>query len=69
LIIGIIATLTLNLLTVVFLGFGLFSILVYSLELFSGRFHTDLFFGLAWGAFPALTGYWANAEHLTAQAF
>jgi hypothetical protein len=65
---GVIATLTLNLLTIFFLVFGLFSVVAYSLELFQGKFHSDLFFGLAWGAFPALTGYWANAEQLTIQA-
>jgi hypothetical protein len=33
----------------------------YNLELFGGRFHTDLWFAIAWGAFPALTGWWSNA--------
>jgi hypothetical protein len=27
--------------------------------------HTDLGFGLAWGAFPLLVGYWAQTETLT----
>lgn len=27
--------------------------------------HTDLGFGLAWGAFPLLVGYWAQTESLT----
>jgi hypothetical protein len=66
---GVIAMLAFNLFTIFFLVFGLFSVIVYCLELFKGRFHSDLFFGLAWGAFPALTGYWANAEQLTIQAF
>lgn len=35
----------------------------YNLELFGGRLHTDLWFALAWGAFPALTGYVACAGH------
>ncbi len=26
-----------------------------------GRFHNDAWFALAWGAFPAFTGYFANA--------
>ena len=30
--------------------------LSYSLELFGGLIHTGLWFGLAWGAFPVLTG-------------
>jgi hypothetical protein len=29
--------------------------------LFGGRFHTDFWFATAWGAFPALTGFWMNA--------
>jgi hypothetical protein len=33
----------------------------YNLELAGGRFHTDLWFALAWGAFPAFTGYFAQA--------
>jgi hypothetical protein len=40
---------------------GVFLVLAYNLELFGGRFHTDLWFALAWGAFPALTGWWSNA--------
>jgi hypothetical protein len=33
----------------------------YNLELFRGRFHSDLWFALGWGAFPAFTGYFVNA--------
>jgi hypothetical protein len=40
---------------------GGFLVLAYNLELFGGRFHTDLWFAAAWGAFPALTGWWSNA--------
>ena len=40
---------------------GAFLVLAYNLELFGGRFHTDFWFAAAWGAFPALTGYWVNA--------
>jgi len=36
----------------------------YNLELFGGRFHSDLWFALGWGAFPALTGYFVNAERV-----
>jgi hypothetical protein len=41
--------------------FGAAICLAYNLELFGGRFHSDLWFALAWGAFPAVTGYWVNA--------
>jgi hypothetical protein len=37
---------------------GAFGVLAYNLELFGGRFHTDFWFAAAWGAFPALTGFW-----------
>ena len=40
---------------------GLFLVLAYNLELAGGRFHSDLWFGLAWGAFPVLNGYAAVA--------
>lgn len=33
----------------------------YNLELAGGRFHGDTWFALAWGGFPAFTGYFANA--------
>lgn len=36
---------------------GLFLVLAYNLELAGGRFHGDLWFGLAWGGFPLLCGY------------
>ena len=35
----------------------------YNLELFGGRMHSDVWFGLAWGSFPALVG--AYAQHWT----
>jgi hypothetical protein len=40
---------------------GAFGVLAYNLELFDGRFHTDFWFAAAWGAFPALTGFWVMA--------
>jgi hypothetical protein len=40
---------------------GAIGVLAYNLELFGGRFHTDFWFAAAWGAFPALTGFWMNA--------
>ena len=47
-----------------FVVFGAFILIAYNLELFDGRFHSDLWFALAWGAFPLLTAYWASAERL-----
>jgi uncharacterized membrane protein YbaN (DUF454 family) len=48
-----------------FVLFGAAICLAYNLELFHGRFHNDAWFALAWGAFPALTGYWVNALSFT----
>ena len=43
---------------------GAFLVLAYNLELLGGRFHTDLWFGLAWGGFPVLCGYAVVAGEL-----
>ena len=40
----------------------------YNLELAGGRFHSDAAFAAGWGAFPALTGYFVNARHLSLTA-
>ncbi|MEA2315673.1 MAG: hypothetical protein QOI03_2365 [Solirubrobacteraceae bacterium] len=40
----------------------------YNLELLGGRLHGDLWFAIGWGAFPALTGYFINAEKVTLTA-
>jgi hypothetical protein len=48
-----------------FVAAGAFVVLAYNLELFGGRFHSDLWFALAWGAFPAFTSFWANALSIT----
>jgi hypothetical protein len=44
-----------------FIVFGAVIVVAYNLELAGGRFHNDVWFGLAWGAFPAITGFWAMA--------
>jgi hypothetical protein len=51
-----------------FVAVGAFLVVAYNLELFGGAFHTDLWFGLAWGAFPLLAGYFVVAEELTPEA-
>lgn len=40
----------------------------YNLELLGGRLHNDTTFAAAWGAFPVLTAYYAQAETLGAPA-
>jgi len=47
---------------------GVFLVLAYNLELLEGRFHTDLWFGLAWGGFPVVCGYAAVAGDLSVAA-
>jgi hypothetical protein len=60
--VGGVLTISATLLPFVLVG-GLF-LPAYNLELAGGRFHSDLWFALGWGAFPAITGYFANAEKL-----
>ena len=69
LLIGVYASLTISLWMIPFVLFGGLMVPAYNLEWTGGRLHSDIWFGLAWGAFPALAGYWANAERLDVQAF
>ena len=62
--IGVYASLIINLWTLAFVSLGIFIVVAYNLEFWAGRFHTDIWFGLSWGAFPVLVGYWASAERL-----
>ncbi len=59
--IGIVGASVVSLSLIPFVAAGAFILVAYNLELFGGRFHSDLWFALAWGAFPAFTSYWANA--------
>jgi hypothetical protein len=47
-----------------FMIIGPVLVVSYNAELFGGLIHTDLGFAAAWGAFPALTGYVAEAGRL-----
>lgn len=51
-----------------FIAFGVFIAPAYNLEWFRGRFHSDIWFALAWGVFPFLTAYFASAEQLALSA-
>jgi hypothetical protein len=51
-----------------FVVVGAFLVAAYNLELFHGRIHTDAAFAAAWGAFPVLTAYVAQAERLSSPA-
>ena len=59
--IGVLGAVSVSMTLIPFIVAGVFLVLAYDLEWFSGRFHTDLWFAIAWGAFPAATGYWCNA--------
>ncbi|MEP6909310.1 MAG: hypothetical protein ABI896_02620 [Actinomycetota bacterium] len=47
---------------------GAFIVCAYNLELFSGMFHSDTWFAVAWGAFPLLAAYLAAAERISGEA-
>jgi hypothetical protein len=47
-----------------FVAVGTFLVVAYNLELAGGRFHSDLWLALSWGAFPALSSYWINAQEI-----
>lgn len=51
-----------------FVAAGAFLVPAYNLELLGGRFHTDLWFALAWGAFPVLTAYVAMTGRIRVEA-
>ena len=65
---GIAGALLYDLWLLAFVVFGAFIVVVYNLELFGGLLHGSFWFALAWGAFPALTGYFATAERIRAEA-
>jgi hypothetical protein len=66
--IGVVGAVTISLTLIPFVGAGVFIVLAYNLEWLGGRFHTAFWLAAAWGAFPALTGYWVNALQLRAPA-
>ena len=49
-----------------FIVTGAFLVPAYNLELLGGAFHSDLWFALAWGGFPALTAFFAKTGRVNA---
>jgi hypothetical protein len=49
-----------------FIPVGVFLVIAYNLELLGGLFHSDWWFGLAWGAFPVLTANFAQTGRINA---
>jgi hypothetical protein len=64
--IGVAGALTFKAWLALLIPLGLFLVLAYNLELAGGRFHSDVWFGLAWGGFPVLNGYAAVAGDVRA---
>jgi hypothetical protein len=60
--IGVAGVLTVSAWLAPFVLAGALFLPAYNLELIGGRLHGDLWFAVGWGAFPALTGYFVNAE-------
>lgn len=52
-----------------FIVVGAALVVAYNLELAGGRFHNGVVFAAGWGAFPVLTGYYAQDFRLAAPAF
>ena len=66
--IGIAVAVSFSLWLLPFVVAGAFLVPAYNLELLGGRVHSDLWFALAWGAFPVLAGYVACAGALRGEA-
>jgi hypothetical protein len=49
-------------------AFGAFIVLAYNLELFGSSFHSDWWFAVAWGAFPAFTSSLAQTGTVRVEA-
>ena len=66
--IGIAVALETTLWLLPLIALGAFLVPAYNLELLGGRVHTDLGFALAWGAFPVLTAFVAQAATIRVEA-
>jgi hypothetical protein len=62
--IGVVGAISFEAWLLVLVPVGLFLVLAYNLELADGRFHSDLWFGLAWGGFPVVCGHAAVAGEI-----
>jgi hypothetical protein len=62
--VGVVGVLQVSAGLAVFIVAGAFLVVAYNLELLGGSFHSDLWFAIAWGGFPALTGAFAQEGKL-----
>lgn len=60
-VIGVAGTIVVSPLLIPLVLAGAVLVPAYNLELVGGRLHNDIWFALAWGGFPAFTGYFVNA--------
>jgi hypothetical protein len=58
--IGIIGAVEVSWWLLAFVAFGAFVVVAYNLELIGGRFHSDAWFAVTWGAFPSITASFAQ---------
>jgi hypothetical protein len=66
--VGVVGVVQVSAWLVVFIVVGAFLVVAYNLELLGGRFHSDLWFAIAWGGFPALTAAFAQDGTIDAAA-
>ena len=59
--IGVVGAVSISYWLLAFVVVGVLLVLAYNLELLEGRMHSDMWFALAWGAFPVFTAFWAQA--------
>jgi hypothetical protein len=59
--IGVVGAITVSPLLIPLVIVGGALVPAYNLELAGGRFHNDLWFALAWGGFPAFTGFFVQS--------
>jgi hypothetical protein len=66
--IGVAGVLTVTPALTPFVVAGALFLPAYNLELFGARLHSDAWFAVGWGAFPALTGYFVQSARISASA-
>ena len=66
--IGVVGAMTFRSWLALLVPLGAFLVVAYNLELLGGRFHSDYWFGLAWGGFPVLCGYATVAGEIRIEA-
>jgi hypothetical protein len=62
---GVVGAVLVSAYLIIFIVVGVAVALAYNLELFHGRFHSDVVFALSWGTFPLLTSYFAQHGKLS----